>query len=273
MKKTLTTLAILAAGPAGAAVTAGNLLAFYDFNGNANDGSGNGANATLAGGAVISADGAGYSGIAGDTSLDLGASGNAARADATVDFSSATGGNIMSVSFWQYDIGNGFGGNVSTTAFGAVSSSGGGARGFQAHTPWSDGTLYFDHGGACCGGGNRLTTSLGTSLLDDWAHIVLQVADGNKQIWINGTLASEQAAGAVAIPSFTGQLMIGAQPDITGNGLGGRIDEFAVWNAALSPEDISALAGGASTQSILVPETSSGIFMLLGGLAMLRRRR
>ncbi len=67
--------------------------------------------------------------------------------------------------------------------------------------------------------------------------------------------------------------MIGAQPDITANGLGGRIDEFAVWNTALSPDDISVLAGGAGTQTILVPEPSGSILMLLGGLGLLRRRR
>ena len=180
MNKLIPTIAFLAVGSAGAAVTAGNLLAFYDFNGNANDGSGNGANATLNAGAVISADGAGYSGNAGDSSLDLGASENSARADATVDFSSSTSGNIMSVSFWQYDVGNGAGANAATTAFGLLSSTGGGNRGFQAHTPWSDGIVYFDHGGACCGAGNRLPTAVGTSLLDSWTHFVFQVDNGNK---------------------------------------------------------------------------------------------
>ena len=47
MKKTLSALLILATGSAGATVTVGNLIAFYDFNGNANDGSGNGADASL----------------------------------------------------------------------------------------------------------------------------------------------------------------------------------------------------------------------------------
>ena len=63
------------AGPAAAAVTAGNLIAFYDFNGDTVDESGNGANGTLNNGAAISADGAGYSSMVGDSALDVGASG------------------------------------------------------------------------------------------------------------------------------------------------------------------------------------------------------
>ncbi|MDA7881930.1 PEP-CTERM sorting domain-containing protein [Akkermansiaceae bacterium] len=279
MKKTLSALLILATGSAGATVTVGNLIAFYDFNGNANDGSGNGADASLNLGAVISADGTGYSSAIGDSALDLGPStggtaGTAANAFATVDFSSATASGAMAVSFWQFDLGNGAGANFSSTSFGIVSSSGGGTRGFQAHTPWGNDILYFDHGGACCTGPNRLTDpAIGTTLLDGWHHIVLQVDNGSKEIWVDGALVASQATGAAAIPTFTGDLMMGAEPAGTNNGFGGRIDEFAVWNSVLSPDDITALAGGAGTQSILVPEPSSGILMLLGGLALIRRRR
>lgn len=225
--------------------TGAELLVYYNFNGQTNDQTGNGANATLNGGGAISADAQGFTGNAGDRALDVGASGNSARADATVDFSAATLNNAMAVSFWQFDIGNGAGGNAATTTFGIVSSSGGGARGFQAHVPWSDGNAYFDHGGACCGGNNRRSVPIGTSALNQWKHVVLQVAGGTKQIWIDGVLLDEQASGAAAIPSFTGQLMIGAEPAGTNNGFGGRIDEFAVWGSFLTPAEIASLASGA----------------------------
>ena len=224
---------------------AAELLAYYNFNGQTADQSGNGANATLNGGGVISGDAEGFSGEAGDRALDVGASGNGARADATVDLSMATTNDAMAVSFWQYDIGNGSGGNASSTSFGIVASSGGGNRGFQAHVPWGDGNAYFDHGGACCGGANRRNVSIGTSTLNEWKHVVLQVAGGKKQIWIDGVMLDEQATGAAAIPSFTGQLMIGAEPAGTNNGFGGRLDEFAVWAGFLTPAEISTLAAGA----------------------------
>ena len=222
-----------------------DLLAYYNFNGQSSDQSGNGANATLNGGGQISGDTEGQSGAVGDRALDVGVSGNGARADATVDFSAATTNNAMAVSFWQYDIGNGSGGNASSTAFGIVASSGGGNRGFQAHTPWGDGNAYFDHGGACCGAENRRSVPLGTSMLNQWKHVVLQVSGGKKQIWIDGEMLDEQATGAAAIPTFSGQLMIGAEPAGTNNGFGGRIDEFSVWASFLTPAEIATLASGA----------------------------
>jgi hypothetical protein len=221
------------------------LLVYYNFNGQTTDQSGNGANATLNGGATISAEAQGFSGNPGDRALDVGASGNSARADASVDLSLATTNNAMAVSFWQFDVGNGAGGNASTTTFGIVSSSGGGGRGFQAHVPWGDGNAYFDHGGACCGGTNRRSIPIGTTALNQWKHVVLQVGGGTKQIWIDGVMLDEQASGAATIPTFTGQLMIGAEPAGTNNGFGGRIDEFAVWGSFLTPTEIAALASGA----------------------------
>ncbi|MFT6862960.1 MAG: hypothetical protein ACJAVK_001521 [Akkermansiaceae bacterium] len=229
---------------------AADLLVYYDFNDQLTDQSGGGANAVLAGGAQISADAESFRGTAGDRSLDLGTSGNSARAEATVDFSSATPANAMAVSFWQYNLGDGVGGNASTTLFGIPSSFGGGKRGFQAHVPWGDGNLYFDHGGTCCDGAARRNIPLGISTLNQWKHFVLQVANGRKEIWIDGAMVDAQASGAAAIPIFTGQLMVGAEPAGTNNGFGGRIDEFAVWADFLTPVEIARLAGGESATDL-----------------------
>jgi hypothetical protein len=233
------------------------LLGYWNFDDNSDPGSspdlsGNDQTAIFADGASFSPAGDGYSSSGSDRALELGLSGDSARADVTIDLSKPTTNNAMAVSFWQYDIGDGAGANASTTVFGMLSSSGGGTRGFQAHTPWGDGTLYFDHGGACCGGANRLTSIVDTTLLDGWHHIVLQVENGNKQIWVDGTMAAEQA-GAAAIPTFTDQLMIGAEPAGTNNGFGGRIDEFAVFNLSLSPEQIADLASGTPANELLEP--------------------
>ncbi|MFT5409295.1 MAG: hypothetical protein ACI9NC_002016, partial [Verrucomicrobiales bacterium] len=226
---------------------AADLITYYDFNGQSADQSGNGVDATLNGGALISGDSLGFSSTIGDRALDVGVSGGGERADASgVDFSLATTNDAMAVSFWQFNTGNGGGANFSSTPFGLVSSSGGGGRGFQAHVPWGDGSLYFDHGGACCGAANRRDIGVGTTLLNQWKHIVLQVGGGKKQIWIDGMMLDEQAVGAAAIPTMSGQLMIGAEPAGTNNGFGGRIDEFAVWATFLTPAEIATLAGGAS---------------------------
>ncbi len=168
----------------------------------------------------------------------------------------------MAVSFWQFDIGNGMGGNAATTAFGILDGVTG--RGFSSHTPWSDGNIYFDHAGCCAQPSQRLIANVGTSLLNGWHHIVLQVDNGNKQIWVDGVKIGEHVTGAAAIPTFTGVVNVGAQyNDI--NSFGGRIDEFAIWNVALDPSEIRALASGASTLSI-IPEPSAGLLVI-------RRRR
>jgi hypothetical protein len=268
---TFLTATAISLGGAQAAATFNNLLALYEFNGDTSDSSSNSATGTLTDGAVISADGTGYSGAAGDSALDLGASGGSARSVSTVDLSSSMANNALAVSFWQYDIGNGAGGNVSTTTFGIV--DGGTGRGFGAHTPWGNGILYFDHAG-CCNPPQRLTVNdIGTSLLDSWHHIVLQVDNGNKQIWVDGVMRAEQATGAAAIADLTGIVNVGAQYDDTVS-FGGRVDEFAIWDAALDQTQIEALAGGASTLQVVgIPEPSSGLLVLLGSLMIARRRR
>ena len=244
LRSAIAVFSLLAIAPS--AARSAELLAYYNFDGQSADQTGNGADAVLNGGATISADGQGFTSTLGDRALDVGASGNSARADVGgADFSLATVSNAMAVSFWQYNIGNGTGSNSATTPFGVPSSSGGGTRGFQAHTPWSDGRLYFDHGGACCGGNNRRSVDVGTDLIGRWSHVVLQVAAGKKQVWVDGVMLDEQAAGAAPIPAFTGQLMIGAEPAGTNNGFGGRIDEFAVWATFLTAAEIATLAGGA----------------------------
>ena len=274
MKKLIVPITFLTFCMAGANAA---LVAYYDYNGNANDSSGNGATGALTGGAVISADGTGYSGAAGDSSLDLGvnAGGSSEYSASTVDFSSAIANNSMSVSFWQYNVGNGGGGNINNTPF-AVLGTGAEARGFGAHTTWSNGILYFDHSGCCAGGAQRLTSNgaLDPNLIDEWHHIVLQVDNGSKEIWLDGALLNSQETGAAAISStLTGELFVGQQFDGT-VGFAGRIDEFAVWDSNLNPSQIAALAGGASTLSVAaIPEPSSSLLILLSGLVIIRRRR
>ncbi len=269
--KTLGILAVAGTSAASAALSANNLLAFYDYNGNASDRSGNAPDATLQSGAVISADGLGYSGNAGDSALDVTAA-SAHALTTGLDLSSAISGNAMAVSFWQFNIGNGAGARSQSTAFGIL-GTGLEARGFGAHTTWSDGNIYFDHSGCCNQPAQRLIApGLGDTLVDGWHHIVLQVDNGAAQIWVDGSLLSEHLSGAAAIASsLTGEVRVGQQYDGTVD-FDGRLDEFAVWNTSLEPSEIQALANGASTLS-LIPEPSSGLLLLLGGGLLFGRRR
>lgn len=240
----LVAVSLLVSRPASAL----DLLGYWDFNDNTNpvvapEVSGNAPGAALAGPAVFSADGAGYSGIPGDRSLDLGGVNNGARAAVPVGshLDAAFANDAMAVSVWQYNTGIG-----NTSSF-WVRSPGAGANfsGFQAHSPWGDNFIYFDHAG-CCGGNQRIVVPPGQIQLNRWQHFVFQKdATGRKQIWVDGNLTLEQASGAGSLLAFDGQITIGAEP-VSANSYGGRIDEFAIFDNALTPAQIRALAAGAS---------------------------
>ena len=250
-----------------ATVLATELLAYFNFDGQADDQAGNGApDAALVGPAAF---GAGFLG----QSLDLGAAQNSAGAlvAAGSHFDAAFNADTMAVSFWQFN--NGFS-NSSAFWFnspGATANS----RGFQAHTPWSNGTVFFDTAGCCTVPTQRFTTT--GAVTGAWQHFVFKKnPDGTKDIWIDGVAVSQ--AGASSLLAFDGILTIGgefngADPTSPNNSFDGRIDEFAVWSTMLSDDDIMALANGAPTLSIVVPEPSAGILALFAGALLLRRRR
>jgi hypothetical protein len=212
--------------------------------------------------------GMGFSGAVGDESLNLALAGDGSYAQTAsgTHFDSLTTNNSFSVSFWQYSTGFG-----NTSAFWLQApTADGGQRGAQAHTPWANGTIFFDQSG-CCDGPERMTTT--GALADVWQHFVFQKdGAGNREIWLDGVLAASAAGGDASDP-FDGILTIGAEGPTMANSFGGRIDEMAIWNTALDASEIGLLAGGAVTSS-LVPEPSGILLGLLGLLTFgLRRRR
>ena len=216
------------------------LLVCYDFEGDADDRSGHEVHLTLQGPAVLSANGDGHLGEG--QSLDLGSAGNGAAAITEMGshFDSAFANNAMAVSFWQYNTGI-----ASTSAFWIHSpTSDGNERGFQAHTPWGNGTVFFDQSG-CCDAPERLTVA-GVVIENQWQHFVFQRnPDGEREIWVDGDLVAT-AAGADDLDEFNGILTIGAEGNNLNNSFGGRIDEFAVFDGILSVEQIADLASGRS---------------------------
>ena len=71
----------------------------------------------------------------------------------------AVANDQITFSFWQLDSS----GANSSTFWGFAPTAGGGNRGAQAHSPWGNGTLFWDTAG-CCGGSQRLTTAKGTRM-------------------------------------------------------------------------------------------------------------
>lgn len=224
------------------------LLAYYNFDGQSLDQTGNSPEAVIGGTAVLTTGGMGFSGVAGDESLDLGVvnDGGHAQTAPGPHLDQAFLNNAMSVTFWQFRTQDG-----STSAFWIHSpTAGANQRGFQAHTPWSNGTIFFDQSG-CCNPPQRLTT-IGSSL-NEWEHFVFQRdGTGMREIWINGVLAASAPDGEPLDP-FDGIITIGAEGPNLANSFGGRIDDFAIFSAPLTPEQIMELAQGANPSDLLSP--------------------
>ncbi|MFL2482801.1 MAG: LamG domain-containing protein, partial [Verrucomicrobiales bacterium] len=230
------------------------LLGYWDFNDPsdaavASDISGNSPDLEFIGSAAYTENGDGLSDSAGDYALDLGGvnDGSLAQTIEGEHLSTAVENNAMSVVFWQ-----------NTTATGNTSSfwihspaAGSNDRGFQAHTPWGNGTIYFDQSG-CCGPAQRLTIG-GLVQLEQWQHFVFQRdAEGNMEIWVDGVQQATQG-GAEPLDEFNGIITIGAEGPTQANSFAGRIDDFAIFNNVLNEEQITSLAEGSTPLSLVAP--------------------
>lgn len=197
---------------------------------------------TLLNGAAYSGDASGFSGAAGDNAVDFGAdsANRTIRVDDGTFMNLGAANDTITITFWQrlYQ-------TAATSSFWAESpSSLDGARGFQVHNPWSDGTIYFDTTGA--GAGRRINKNVvatpGFESFDwtAWHHFALVKNKGVKQIWIDGVLF-HSGTGALPFAADFTRLWIGSNVGGAGN-VQGALDDFAVFGSTLSSADIKVLA-------------------------------
>jgi len=220
------------------------LIAYWTFDTDANDTIG-GIAGTLAGGAALTADGGGFTGEAGDNAADLGALNGGQHVNVTDvnRLNKAFDNDTVTVTMWQkWDQAVG---NQSGFWFHARSSPSG-QRGFQAHTPWSNGTIFFDTAGCCGGGDTRIAgpPPEGTDYLA-WNHFAFTKNGAAKKVYVNGVLAFE-GNNTNPLPTDLNRLTIGSGENGS-NSHGGRIDDFAVYNGELSLEEILSLADQSAT--------------------------
>ncbi len=194
---------------------------------------------SLLGGAVLGADATGRSGQAGDRALDLGTTSTGQRVEVSnVAFlQQAAQDNELTISFWQkLDVTG-----AQMSSLWAVSpSSLDQQRGIQAHTPWSNGTVYFDCGNS--GTGYRISGTPSGVTWTNWNHIALVRRPGIAEIWINGNLLVSGSNMQALATDFT-LLYIGCANGTT-NSVRGKLDDFAVFRSALGTSQIAALAAG-----------------------------
>jgi hypothetical protein len=220
--------------------------------------------AMMLGRIAISADAGGRTGVAGDKSADFGTAGGAGPAMLITDpallsaVNTAMASDTLTVSFWQKKYNN----NASSAFWFSAPTAMQGMRGFQAHTPWSDGTVYFDSAGCCGADVSRInlnvndTTLAGYTGIDWWTNqwhhwVFLKNADV-KQIWVDGVLF--HSGSGAPLPSDVARVWIGAEgngPDSgPNNPFPGLIDDFAIFGSALSEADITSLKNGTAPTAL-----------------------
>ncbi len=153
----------------------------------------------------------------------------------------ATGGDSVTISFWQKLITTG-----NSSSFWVNSpSSAEAVRGIQAHSPWGDNNIYFDTGGATAGPTRISGPVPGGVNLYEWTHFAFVKSGDRKQVWVNGALAVE--GGGDALKADITSLTIGGGQN---NYTNGYLDDFAVFAGGLDAAQIGRLYAGESPEAI-----------------------
>lgn len=126
---------------------------------------------------------------------------------------------------------------------------------FQAHVPYSDGTVYWDFGNIVPGGFfplpiGRMTYTPPDSLIGKWDHwaFVASGSGGYMRILRNGVVVSEKAGISPYIPNVRA-LEVGH--------INGAMDEFRIWNVARTPDQVQ------STMSVKLTGSEPGLIVYL----------
>lgn len=207
------------------------------------DFSGSGNSGDLLNGAVISDGGTGHTGEADDRALDLGAFNNGAYVNVP---SAATGGlgslvenDAATLSFWT------FGGEEQPVSQWAFRAQGpGNDRVLGSHTPWSDGTFYFDVAG-CCGATQRISAAAPSEsdYKGQWNHYALLKDGSMTAVYINGELLVDSGVNEMLPLTEITELVVGASFG-GGGSYAGMFDDFALFDVALTPDQIAGIVGG-----------------------------
>jgi hypothetical protein len=203
------------------------------------------------GGAKQTADKGGRSGAAGDYGMDFpNATGSVNVLDASfVNAAAAT--DKLSVSFWQKATVR------ASSAFWFNSpSSSGTTRGFQAHAPWSDSTVYFDSAGCCEAETQRINLNIDQfggytgepTWWNSWHHFAFVKNGAVKEIYIDGQLF--HSGGGNPLPTDFSNLILGGGPGITDNRMAGTMDDFAVFGSGLTAAQVTALFNGTAPGAV-----------------------
>jgi hypothetical protein len=237
--------AIAALGTIFAQPLRAELVAFYNFNDASNedvavDSSGHGNDGDIFV-AVYTDDGDGHTGKPGDRALDFGLYDDGSYVELTTAadgaFDSLVDSDQFTISLWI--LGSDEQPQPQWTFYA------GPGRQLGSHIPWSDSTIYFDVAG-CCGPNQRISLNEPDPELwsGQWNHYAFVKDEGYTAIYQNGELWHD--SGADVKDPLTGitEFYIGSGPPGDQRSYSGWIDDFGVWDVALSEGDIAKLFDG-----------------------------
>ena len=215
-------------------VPTNGLVGWWPFNGNANDESGNNRNGTIIGATL--------------TTDRVGTSNNAYQFNGGNQMigtsPSHTIGNNLTVSFWVF--------------LNSISSSWLVMQGSN-----QTGISYgFDNG---CGlqldgriqqysysGGQSWLSSLDTLLVNNWYNITYTLSSQGMNLYINGTLNSSNP-NVTSNQNQNFYWRFGGFSHPGGSALNGKLDDIAIWNRALSTQEIELLFSNCNDSIVLNP--------------------
>jgi hypothetical protein len=219
-------------------IPSNGLVAYWPFNGNANDESGNGNHGTV-NGASLTSDRNGTSNSAYDF--------DGQNDKITVPWNAEFQSHDLTISTWvmSKNTGSDFEciikkGNWQT----AVNES----YSLGLYSPdWVYGGLK---GKNCNPGAGWTTYSYNHSFYNTWNHLMITFKKDTLKIYINGSLKQSEKVDAFLDFCSGGDITIGEHWDQFRDNFTGKLDDIAIWNRALTSSEITALYNGTATTKL-----------------------
>ena len=234
----LFTLPILNAQDLPSYVPTEGLVAYYPFNGNANDASGNGNHGTV-NGATLANDQNGNDNKAYEFNVNESASWGSPQEEIEIDFSTSMNSNLLSLSAWvnprekpsPYN-------DRSHSIFGRW--EGGVQNEIFRFVVGNDNALYFQ---ISDGNNNIENYSGGNVPYDSWTHVSAVLNEKNIKLYVNGQKVSDELFVNNINTTGNSDLTIASMPMSNGTWyfFDGHLDEMGYWNRALSEQEIQNL--------------------------------
>ena len=214
------------------------LVAYYPFNGNANDESGNGNHGTV-NGATLANDQNGNENKAYEFTVDQGASWGSPQQEIEIGFNSSMNSNFLTLSAWVNP-------RVKPSPYNDRSHSifgrwdGGVSNEIFRFGIGNDNALYFQIND----GNNNVENYHGGNIpFDSWTHVAAVLNEKNIKLYVNGQMVSDQLFENNINTTGSSDLTIASMPMSNGTWyfFDGYLDEMGYWNRALTEQEVQNL--------------------------------